>query len=115
MDWSAGLEESVLNDPSTWAGLDSALWIMIGWGVGASCLLIVMTLIVTRTRRLRFWCVEAQRNVEVELEECGLVGVRPRRNVKSCSAFDPPTAVMCDRTCLVRDVARATPVARHAA
>ncbi len=115
MEWSAGLEEPVLNDPSTWAGLDSALWIMIGWGLGASGLLILMTVVVTRTRHLRFWCVDAGRNVEVDVEECGLVGLRPRRTVRSCTVFDPPTSVTCGCTCLARGVARAAPVTRHAA
>lgn len=58
------------------------------------------------TRRRRFWCALSRREVEVEFEEWGLPGLRQPVAVRSCSVFDPPTAVTCGRRCL-------DPVFRH--
>lgn len=51
-------------------------------------------------RRRRFWCAVSRREVEVEFEERGFPGFRGAVAVKSCSAFDPPVAVSCQRRCL---------------
>ena len=51
-------------------------------------------------RRRRLWCGVQYREVEVEFEENGPPGLRQPTNVRSCSAFDPPTAVACERWCL---------------
>lgn len=51
-------------------------------------------------RRRRFWCAWSRREVEVEFETRGLPGFRRVVTVRSCSAFDPPTAIECRRRCL---------------
>lgn len=51
-------------------------------------------------RRRRFWCALKDRAVEVELEENGPPGLRQAAGVRSCTAFEPPTAVVCERRCL---------------
>lgn len=53
-----------------------------------------------RVVRRYFWCAVHQREVEVELEERGLPGFRVPVAVRSCSVFDPPTAIDCERRCL---------------
>ncbi|MBI4635771.1 MAG: hypothetical protein HY727_05425 [Candidatus Rokubacteria bacterium] len=53
-----------------------------------------------RGRRRHFWCALAQREVEVELERAGLAGFWDTVAVRSCTAFDPPSAVACARRCL---------------
>lgn len=52
------------------------------------------------TRRRKFWCAEARREVEVQFEERGLPGLPWSTAVRSCPVFDPPTAVGCRRRCL---------------
>lgn len=53
-----------------------------------------------KTRRRRFWCAEAGREVEVLFEERGLPGMRCSAAVKSCPVFEPGTAIACRRHCL---------------
>jgi nucleotide-binding universal stress UspA family protein len=53
---------------------------------------------VVRLRRI--WCAEHREEVEVEFEMRGLPGLRHPAAVRSCTAFDPPTAVACSRGCL---------------
>jgi hypothetical protein len=50
------------------------------------------------TVRRRFWCRMSQREVEVLFERRGLL--RSIAAVRSCSAFEPPTCVACERRCL---------------
>ncbi len=38
--------------------------------------------------------------MEVELEENGPPGLRQAVGVRTCSAFEPPTAVVCEDRCL---------------
>jgi hypothetical protein len=54
-------------------------------------------------RRRSFWCSQAQRPVEVELEEHGVPGIRCTARVLTCSAFESPEAIACARRC--RDAA----------
>ena len=54
--------------------------------------------------RRRFWCASAKREVEVSFRETGLPGFRRPMAVQSCSRFDRPTEVTCQRDCLDRDV-----------
>ena len=49
-------------------------------------------------RRRHFWCALSEREVEVEFEEHGFPGFRSAA-VRSCSAFEPAAAVVCDRRC----------------
>ena len=74
----------------------------LAWAtLAAFFVLVPLVVLFTRAlRRRRFWCPEAQREVEVELEECGLPGLRWSAAVRRCSVFDPPTAVACQRRCL---------------
>ena len=81
---------------------DSLAWGILGWGLGVTVLLCVASWVVG-VRRRSFRCEFADRHVEVEFEECGLPGSRGPVAVISCSAFDPPTAVVCDRSCLGSD------------
>ena len=76
-------------------------WVLLVWAVGAAVLLLFMTVVFVPAVRRRFWCAGAQRDVEVEFEECGVPGRRRRIAVISCSTFDPPTKVQCDRACLM--------------
>ena len=52
------------------------------------------------TRRRRFRCAEAGREVEVLFEERGLPGMRWSAAVKSCPVFEPGTTIACRRHCL---------------
>lgn len=75
---------------------------VLGWTMVAALLFIVplVVLFSRALRRRRFWCSQMQRDVEAEIEERGLPGFRWSAAVRSCSAFDPPTAVECPRHCL---------------
>ena len=53
-----------------------------------------------RLVRRRFWCAWSRRDVEVEFVERGLPGLPWAVSVQGCSAFDPPTAVECQRRCV---------------
>lgn len=59
----------------------------------------------SRTRR--FWCRQAQRDVEVVFATRGLPGLRLIHDVVSCTAFDPQSAVACGRRCVERSVRQA--------
>jgi hypothetical protein len=84
-------------------GFGSALLL---WAVVAAVLLCVLPVLVV-VRRRRFRCAQADRDVEVAFEERGLPGHRRPIAVLSCSAFDPPMHVGCDRACLHREAAEA--------
>lgn len=96
------------------AWMDSAT--TVGWGVliwaGVVAILAVLLLpIATQAvRRRRFWCDQAQGEVEVEFEERGLLGFRRAVAVRSCSVFEPPTEVSCRRSCLDRAVRARLPM-----
>ena len=52
-------------------------------------------------RRCRgFRCPLVRREVEVEFEERHLLGFRRSAGVRSCSVFEPPTAIECQRRCV---------------
>jgi nucleotide-binding universal stress UspA family protein len=52
-------------------------------------------------RRVRrgFWCAARRRDVEVEFVERGIPGFPTSVAVTRCSAFEPPTAIDCQRRC----------------
>ena len=59
------------------------------------------TLLWGTTRRLRaFRCPLMKREVEVEFEEGRVLGFRRSVAVKSCAAFELPTAIECRRPCV---------------
>ena len=53
-----------------------------------------------------FWCALAGRDVEVEFERRGFPGLSDPFAVRSCSTFEPQTAVSCGRRCLDSDFRR---------
>ena len=83
---------------------------MVGWGVliwagvAATLAVLLLPIATQAVRRRRFWCARAQREVEAEFEERGLIGFRRAVAVLSCTVFDPPTQVRCRRSCLDQDV-----------
>ncbi len=52
------------------------------------------------TWRAAIWCTLAERDVEVAFVTRGTPVLSSPCGVQSCSAFDPPTAVVCHRRCL---------------
>lgn len=56
--------------------------------------------VCSTARRHRVWCALVEREVEVEFEERGIPGLKVQSGVKTCTAFEPPTAVVCRRRCL---------------
>jgi hypothetical protein len=73
--------------------------VLVVWAVVAAVFLCVLPVLVV-VRRRRFRCAQAQRDVEVTFEERGLPGHRRPIAVLTCSVFDPPSHVGCDRACL---------------
>ena len=74
--------------------------VLLAWAIVVGALLLLLTLLSVPEACQRFWCVRARRAVEVVFEEYGLPGRRLPVAVVSCSAFDPPTDVRCERACL---------------
>lgn len=85
-------------------------WGFLAWAAGAALVLVLATLAASRLTRRTFWCEQAGREVDVELEEHGVPLLRRFIAVRRCSAFTPSTAVTCRRTCLYRDAAPGSPV-----
>jgi len=84
---------------------DGVWWVLVIWALMVLGVLLLTLLVVDPAlKRRRFVCVEAGREVEVEFEERGLAGLRRAVAVRSCSVFEPPSAVECRRACLSRDV-----------
>lgn len=54
----------------------------------------------TVRRRRSFRCPLVRHEVEVEFEERLLLGFRRSVGVRSCSVFEPPTAIECQRRCV---------------
>ncbi len=69
------------------------------------------------TRHATLWCALARCDVDVEFELRGIPGLRGPRAVRTCSAYEPPTAIVCGRRCLDADFRRqwepALPVYTH--
>jgi len=63
----------------------------------------------TFTCRQSFWCAFKRQPVDVDFQETVWDGCRT--DVVRCSAFDPPTAVTCDKACLRQPVLPAARVA----
>ena len=102
MDWAVTWGSDIDGAWSAWLqGVANALGsgVLYLGVVIATAFLLGLLLVVRATRRRTFWCVEAQREVEVKFDERGWLGVRPLA-VQSCSCFDPPSCVQCHRRCL---------------
>jgi hypothetical protein len=82
-----------------WIGTLSDL---LGWALLSALLLLALSITASppTTLRRRFWCPASRREVEVEFEERGWLWLRRAVAVRTCSVFDPPTAVGCRRRCL---------------
>lgn len=53
-----------------------------------------------RSWRAAFWCALQGREVEVEFVTRGIPVLSQPCGMRSCSAFDPATAILCHRRCL---------------
>ena len=118
MDWPSVWSDEAVVAAAWTQGITDAL----GWGMLAALVFLVpLVVLFSRViRRRRLWCAQNRREVEVEFEERGLPGFRYAVSVRSCSVFDPPTAVECRRSCLDADVRRqkwepAVPIPRRGA
>ena len=66
-------------------------------------LLLLLPLAIPRLfvrRRRHFWCATARERVDVEFEDRGLPGFRKPITVLSCSRFELPSDIACQRRCL---------------
>ena len=93
--WDDGMREA-------WIQGVQSLATALGWGTLVA-LLVLVPLILVFSRMIhwrRFWCALSGRDVQVEFEEAGVPGLSWASVVRSCSAFDPPTAITCDRRCV---------------
>jgi hypothetical protein len=99
MDWPVGYDGA---DIQAWAesAASTYWWPLLAWVAGAAILVFVAVLITSFPVRRRFWCEQAGRDVEVAFEEDGPPALRRFVAVVSCTAFDPPTRVRCNRACL---------------
>jgi hypothetical protein len=93
--WSGNGEVDLIPSPPSFD-----VWELLG-AVVTIVILVSVFLSATRStvQRHRFWCAQSRREVEVEFEVRGLPGFR-KMTVRSCSVFDPPTAVRCRRRCV---------------
>ena len=109
MDWQMGYEGAEIQ---AWAESAASIywWPLFAWVAGAVVLLFFAVLVTGFPVRRRFWCEQAGREVDVDLEEHGAPGLRRFIAVRPCSAFEPSTAVMCRRSCLHRGAAGGAPV-----
>ena len=107
MNWTTGPGGTVTEAWGPWLqgvreGLSSTILI---WGTLTAVLLFLIPLIAFKVvRRRAFWCAQAQREVDVNLEERGLPGLRRRVAVLSCSVFESPEQVQCRRSCLDSEI-----------
>jgi hypothetical protein len=108
MNWPLGWSSAEVRE--AWA---QSFTDVLGWAILAALLFLfpILVLYSRGRRRRRFWCALTQREVEVRFEEHGIPGFRRAVAVRSCSVFDPPTAVSCHRRCLDADFRRQWPSA----
>jgi hypothetical protein len=92
--WDGGLREA-------WIQGVQALANAFGWSMLIAVVILVPVVVLfgRAIHRRRFWCHLSQRDVTVEFEECGTPAFSWAGVVRSCSAFDPPTAITCDQRC----------------
>jgi hypothetical protein len=90
-----------VQEPWVQSAADIFAWAVLSGGLVITMVALLVLVLVTRVvRRRRFWCAPANRDVEVEFEERGLLGFRRRTAVLSCSAFECPGEISCRRHCL---------------
>lgn len=79
---------------------DAMGWASLAWAAGFVLLALLLTIFATSVvRRRAFWCPGVAREVEVDFEDRGVLGFR-RRGVLTCSAFEHPDEVTCERQCV---------------
>lgn len=96
MDWPVELFEG---DPTV---LVQAIVDMVTWVFLAQLAVLLVGLAVLWRRPAvvrRFWCAVGARDVEVAFARDALALLGAPLRVHSCSAFDPPEAITCDRRC----------------
>jgi hypothetical protein len=91
---------------NTWDGradaavVESAVDILPWALIAAFGVSLAVVTLFWRVRRVRwFWCPLVRREVEVEFEHRGPLGLR-RSCVMRCSVFDPSSDVTCRRRCV---------------
>lgn len=113
MDLAFGPDGGTVQEVWVRSVADVLGWTVLGWGVVFATAALLMLVLVTRVvRRRRFWCAGADRDVEVEFEERGLLGFR-RRTLLSCSAFECPGEITCRRQCLKSETRVRLPLDPH--
>lgn len=104
MEWPMLWTEWEAGDVWVQNAADGVWWVLLIWAaIGMAVLLLTQLVVGPALKRRRFVCRQAGREVEVEFEERGLAGLRRAVAVRSCSVFDPPSAVRCRRFCLSPD------------
>ncbi|HXJ82078.1 MAG TPA: hypothetical protein VMS64_25760 [Candidatus Methylomirabilis sp.] len=111
MDWPTEFVGWDVQEAWVQSVANTVAWGIFGWGVIVATVLLLGMLAI-RNRKRRFWCTEARCAVEVHFEDRGLPGFATSR-VLSCSAFDPSTAVRCQRHCLDPDQRRPVAIVRR--
>ena len=93
--WDAGIRDAWIVSLQSFADV-------IGWAMlTALIILLPMAVLLTpRRQRRRIVCPLKGHAMRVQLDACGIPGLLWSATVRSCSAFDPPTAVACDGACL---------------
>ena len=96
MDWPVELLDG---DPTA---LVQAVVEMLTWILLVQLAVLSLGLAVLSHRPAivrRFWCTLRARDVEVAFARDALLLLGAPPTVRSCSAFDPPEAITCDRRC----------------
>lgn len=93
--WEAGIREAWIESVQGMAdAIGSAMLI------GLFVLVPMAVLLAPRRQRRRIVCPLRGQAMHVQFDAWGVPGVLWSATVRSCSAFDPPTAVHCDGACL---------------
>ena len=93
--WEAGIREAWIESVQ---GLADAIGLAML--IALIVLLPMAVLLTPRRHRRRIVCPLRGQVMHVQFDACGVPGVLWSATVRSCSGFDPPTAVPCDGACL---------------
>lgn len=111
MDWMGDAGAGLALSWARWLEdlTDLILWTTLGLLVAllAACYVAARGRIV---RQRGFWCPWRLRTVEAEFAEDGFPGCRRPAAVTRCSAFEPSTAIACERHCLRESVRQREPL-----
>ena len=102
MDWP--FERMGYDLAQAWTGWLQDLTSLATWAVWGLLLLMLAVGFATSwskgVRRGRLWCPLNRRYAEVAFAEEGFHGFRRPVAVTQCSIFEPPSSVVCRRSCL---------------